>query len=112
MQCAMTKEDTLKMIIRKVLYQCRENINFVHEVYRQTFLLGFTHSLVIRKVINLYKDLIQGNFLEVPCYLLEPCESNLTPVVSNKLQKLRNNSYVDAINESELLKVGSQVLLI
>ena len=48
-------------LVREVLYGSRDNVNFVHEVYRQAFLLNFTHSPAIRKAITVYKDWIQMN---------------------------------------------------
>lgn len=49
------------LIVRDILYSTKENVNFVHEVYRQAFLLNFTHSPAIRKAIAVYKDWIQMN---------------------------------------------------
>lgn len=37
-------------LVREILYGSRENVNFVHEVYRQAFLLSFSHSPAIKKV--------------------------------------------------------------
>ncbi len=59
-------------IVREILYGCRENVDFVHEVYRQAFLLSFSHSPAIKKVITVYKDWIQMNVPELPPFLLEP----------------------------------------
>ena len=59
-------------LVRDILYSSRENVNFVHEVYRQAFLLSFSHSPAIKKVITVYKDWIQMNVLELPPFLLEP----------------------------------------
>merc|ERR1712223_1569966 len=59
-------------MVRDILYGSRENVNFVHEVYRQAFLLSFSHSPAIKKVISVYKDWIQMNVSELPPFLLEP----------------------------------------
>ena len=59
-------------LVRDILYGSRENVNFVHEVYRQSFLLSFSHSPAIKKVISVYKDWIQMNVSELPPFLLEP----------------------------------------
>lgn len=48
-------------LIREVLYGSRDNVNFIHELYRQAFLLDFTHAGAIRKAIGAYKDWIQTN---------------------------------------------------
>jgi len=49
------------MLVRDVLYGNRDNVNFVHELYRQAFLLDFNHAGAIRKAIVVYKDWIQMN---------------------------------------------------
>lgn len=48
-------------LVREVLYGSRDNVNFIHELYRQAFLLDFTHAGAIRKAIGAYKDWIQTN---------------------------------------------------
>ena len=48
-------------LVREVLYGTRHNVNFVHEVYRQSFLLSFSHSPAMKRVITVYKDWIQMN---------------------------------------------------
>lgn len=48
-------------LVRDVLYGNRDNVNFVHELYRQAFLLDFSHAGAIRKAIAVYKDWIQMN---------------------------------------------------
>lgn len=48
-------------MVREVLYGNRDNVNFVHELYRQAFLLDFNHAGTIRKAIAVYKDWIQMN---------------------------------------------------
>eukprot|EP00092_Neocalanus_flemingeri_P011414 GFUD01012300.1.p1 GENE.GFUD01012300.1~~GFUD01012300.1.p1 ORF type:complete len:1967 (-),score=283.48 GFUD01012300.1:286-6186(-) len=59
-------------LVREVLYGTRHNVNFVHEVYRQSFLLSFSHSPAMKRVITVYKDWIQMNVQELPPFLLEP----------------------------------------
>lgn len=49
------------MLVREVLYGSRDNVNFVHELYRQAFLLDFHHAGAIRKAIAVYKDWVQMN---------------------------------------------------
>lgn len=48
-------------LVREILYGTRDNVNLVHEVYRQAFLLSFTYSPAIRRAITVYKDWIQMN---------------------------------------------------
>ncbi len=56
---ASTRNTIEGNLVRDILYASRENVNFVHEVYRQAFLLSFSHSPAIKKVITVYKDWIQ-----------------------------------------------------
>lgn len=49
------------ILVREVLYGSRDNVNFVHEIYRQAFLLDFTHAGAVRKAIAVYKDWVQMN---------------------------------------------------
>lgn len=109
-------------IVRDVLCSSRDNVNFIHEVYRQAFLLTFqpAHTLAIRKVVAVYKDLIQsgGNAaasgIEVPPYVLEPLElegsaghdSHMLSAGNEAAQRssrLRNDSYLGAIQKENLL---------
>ncbi len=62
---ASTRNTIEGNLVRDILYASRENVNFVHEVYRQAFLLSFSHSPAIKKVITVYKDWIQVNINDV-----------------------------------------------
>ena len=64
-------------LVRDILYGSRENVNFVHEVYRQSFLLSFSHSPAIKKVISVYKGRAHHMF---------------SPIL-----KLRNNEFISRI---------------
>merc|ERR1719410_751567 len=57
---------------------------FIHEVFRQAFLLSFSHSPAMKRVITVYKDWIQMNVQEMPQFLLEP---------SNYLERSEENFY-------------------
>lgn len=48
-------------IIRDTLYKSRENVNLIHEIFRQSFLLNFNWAIAIRRTITVYKDWIQLN---------------------------------------------------
>ncbi|XP_066993863.2 probable Rho GTPase-activating protein CG5521 isoform X2 [Anabrus simplex] len=118
-------------LVREVLYSNRENVNFVHEVYRQAFLLNFTHSPAIRKAITVYKDWIQMNVPELPPFMLEPLESHKEDqgrsgppsydyhsteggegMETTRMTRLRNDSYLGAIHRENLLvRAGLQNLL-
>ncbi|CAM1331539.1 RALGAPA2 (predicted) [Pycnogonum litorale] len=74
-----TVEDHLHfehMIVRNTLYANRDNVNFVHKVFHQAFLLPFNYSRAIKRVIECYKDWIQMNLSELPVFMLEPLEVN------------------------------------
>lgn len=110
-----TDEDLANQIVHDVLCSSRDNINFIHEIYRQAFLLNFNHAVAIRKTIAVYKDLIQMNLPELPIYMLEPSEDS--PRLSDEQQdgfrpgRLRNDSYLGAIHKENLLvRAGSQNL--
>lgn len=109
-------EELAAQIVRDVLCSTRDNVNFIHEIYRQAFLLNFSHSLAIRKAITVYKDLIQFSMPELPTYILEPPEEALrsdeSHLESNKPNRLRNDSYIGAIHKENLIvRAGLQVLI-
>ena len=59
--CIIFSEDpntSAGMLVREVLYSSRENVNLVHEIYRQAFLLDMTQAAAIRISITVYKDWI------------------------------------------------------
>ncbi|KAJ8941931.1 hypothetical protein NQ318_013264 [Aromia moschata] len=108
-------EELATQIVRDVLCGTRDNVDFVHELYRQAFLLNFTHVVAIRKIIAVYKDLIQSNANELPPYALEPPEDvsrggeELAP--ESRPGRLRNDSYLGAIHKENLLvRAGMQNL--
>jgi hypothetical protein len=106
-------------IVRQVLYGSRDNINFIHEIFRQAFLFPFTCSPAIRRVIAVYKDWIQcsANVPTLPVFMLEPLESVESPsspdehLLTARL-RLRNHSYIGAIqSENVLVRAGLQNVL-
>ncbi|XP_044599551.1 ral GTPase-activating protein subunit alpha-1 isoform X3 [Cotesia glomerata] len=117
------------VLVREVLYGSRDNVNFVHEIYRQAFLLDFTHAGAIRKAIAVYKDWIQMN--EIPPFMLEPLdnlkdrenedskvnsflenENDKSPSDNYRLTRLRNDSYLGAIHRENLfVRAGLQNVL-
>ncbi|XP_032455562.1 probable Rho GTPase-activating protein CG5521 isoform X2 [Nasonia vitripennis] len=117
---------TAMTLVREVLYGSRDNVNFIHEMYRQAFLLDFTHAGAIRKAIGAYKDWIQMN--EVPPFMLEPldghrdkdyeenqkrdAEADKSPQDSLRFSRLRNDSYLGAIHRENLfVRAGLQNVL-
>ncbi|XP_013400060.1 ral GTPase-activating protein subunit alpha-1-like isoform X2 [Lingula anatina] len=61
-------------IVRSVLFSTQENVNLVHEVFRQALLLPFYHSGAIKKVLAVYKDWLQ-NEADRPVFMKEPNDS-------------------------------------
>ncbi|XP_078043542.1 putative Rho GTPase-activating protein CG5521 isoform X9 [Augochlora pura] len=114
-------------LVREVLYGNRDNVNFVHELYRQAFLLDFNHAGAIRKAIAVYKDWIQMN--ELPPFMLEPLDTHKdrdledsfrkdgndfdrSPSESYRQTRLRNDSYLGAIHRENLfIRAGLQNVL-
>ncbi|XP_035724570.1 probable Rho GTPase-activating protein CG5521 isoform X8 [Vespa mandarinia] len=114
-------------LVREVLYGNRDNVNFVHELYRQAFLLDFSHAGAIRKAIAVYKDWIQMN--ELPPFMLEPLdghkerdyddslkkdsnETDKSPSENFRQTRLRNDSYLGAIHRENLfIRAGLQNVL-
>lgn len=99
-------------LIRDVLYSTRDNINFVHEVYRQAFLLNYSSKSqinAIRTAIAAYKEWMSGT---PPPFLLEPDESGSNgsgsssagpEMMQPRSQRLRTDSYLGAITKENLL---------
>lgn len=61
-------------VAREVFYSSRENVNFIHEMYRQAFLLDFAHAGAIRKAIGAYKDWIQMNVIKINKLMKTDCD--------------------------------------
>ncbi|XP_053376419.1 ral GTPase-activating protein subunit alpha-2-like isoform X3 [Mercenaria mercenaria] len=64
-------------IVRSVMYSTRENINIVHEIFRQALLFSFKHGGAIRRVIAVYKDWFQNDSDNKPVFMLEPSDFGL-----------------------------------
>uniref|UniRef100_A0A1I8P732 Rap-GAP domain-containing protein n=1 Tax=Stomoxys calcitrans TaxID=35570 RepID=A0A1I8P732_STOCA len=115
------------LIVRDVLYSTRENVNFIHEVYRQAFLLNFTTKAqieAIRCAIAVYRDWMTGN--TPPPFLLEPEENSGTAALQQQQQnsrenaggtpkanhRMRNPSYVGAMTRDNVgVRAGLQNIL-
>jgi len=64
-------------IVKKVFYSTRENVNYIHEVFRQAFLLPLTEGETITKVASLYTEWIKTQKEKpecVPVFMEEPIE--------------------------------------
>lgn len=99
-------------LIKDVLYATRDNINFVHEVYRQAFLLNYNSRAqigAIRTAIATYKEWMSGT---PPPFLLEPEDNSGNHDTVPRNQRLRTDSYLVAITKENLLvRAGSQNVL-
>lgn len=76
--------------------------------------MNFSHVVAVRKIIQVYKDLIQGNMTEVPPYVLEPPDDLIRSQQDSdngRTGRLRNDSYLGAIHKENLLvRAGMQVI--
>lgn len=61
-------------LVRTVLYSSRANVNLIHEIFRQAFLMPFTQSITMKKVVSVYKDWIFCNTADIPPFMKEPEE--------------------------------------
>lgn len=105
-------------LAQDVLYSTRENVNFVNEVYRQAFLLGFASKSQIgatRTAIAVYKEWMSSS---PPPFFFEPVDGNSalptgsTDVTPPRSQRLRTDSYLGAISKENLLvRAGLQNVL-
>ncbi|XP_062564047.1 probable Rho GTPase-activating protein CG5521 isoform X2 [Armigeres subalbatus] len=114
---------TQTQLVRDVLYSSRETINFVHEIYRQAFLMSFTSKSQIeamRIAISVYRDWMST--IPPPAFLLEPdtSEASLSgssvdvqqPGTRPNSQRLRTDSYLGAISkENVIIRAGLQNVL-
>lgn len=111
---------TQAQIVRDVMYSSRDTVNFVHEVYRQAFLLNFTSKSQIdamKVTIGMYRDWMSTS--TPPPFLFEPDESSSTGSSldssasgSVKPQRLRTDSYIGAITkENTSIRAGMQNML-
>ncbi|XP_026816588.1 ral GTPase-activating protein subunit alpha-1 isoform X1 [Rhopalosiphum maidis] len=73
-------------IVRDTLYKSRENVNLIHEIFRQAFLLNFSWAMAIRRTIAVYKDWIQLSVSQQPPFMLDPDGTNV------QMSSLDNNA--------------------
>ncbi|XP_052770134.1 ral GTPase-activating protein subunit alpha-2-like isoform X3 [Mya arenaria] len=93
-------------IVRNVMYSTRENINIVHEIFRQALLFSFKHGGAIRRVIAVYKDWFQTEGDLRPVFMLEPSESplalGLPPDLSQSLSDiLEEDGSTDSLDSAQ-----------
>uniref|UniRef100_H2Z705 Rap-GAP domain-containing protein n=1 Tax=Ciona savignyi TaxID=51511 RepID=H2Z705_CIOSA len=56
-------------LVRSVLYSTRQNVNIVHEMFRQTFMLPLTEVPTMRRVVKVYQEWIQDG--DIPVFMEE-----------------------------------------
>lgn len=108
-------------LVRDVLYSTKDMVNFVHEVYRQAFLLGFTSKAQIdamKMSISVYRDWMSN---AKPPFLLEPSmvgggggdvSESSSGSMTTPPRKLRTDSYIGAISkENVAIRAGLQNVL-
>ncbi|GAB0092803.1 Probable Rho GTPase-activating protein CG5521 [Sergentomyia squamirostris] len=99
-------------LVRDVLYSTRETVNFVHEVYRQAFMLGYTSKGQIEAIkmgIAVYRDWMSNT---PPPFLLEPDDGGHGGEKVPRNQRLRTDSYIGAIyKENLIIRSGLQNVL-
>jgi hypothetical protein len=111
---------TQNQIVRDVLYSTRDTVNFLHEVYRQAFLLNFTSKSQIdamKTTIGMYRDWMSTS--QPPPFLLEPedSSSNGSSLDSSasgpaRPQRLRADSYIGAMTKENVsIRAGMQNML-
>lgn len=111
---------TQAQIVRDVLYSSRDTVNFLHEVYRQAFLLNFTSKSQIdamKVTIGMYRDWMSTS--TPPPFILEADDtsstgSSLDSSASGpaRPQRLRADSYIGAITKESLsIRAGMQNML-
>lgn len=54
------------------LTSTRSNVNLVHQILNQAFLMPFTQSETMREVVSVYREWIYKNYNQVPIFLDEP----------------------------------------
>ncbi|XP_071516520.1 ral GTPase-activating protein subunit alpha-2 isoform X1 [Panulirus ornatus] len=105
------------VMVRDILFSSRENINFIHELFRQALCLSFRYAAVMKTVIFTYKDWIQMNAPEMPPFMLEPLEGGANPrdegvaLENNVQRRMRNESYLGAVNKDIHIRAGLQNVL-
>ncbi|GFO04867.1 ral GTPase-activating protein subunit alpha-1, partial [Plakobranchus ocellatus] len=89
-------------IVRAVLYSTRDNVNIVHECFRQALLQSFRHTSAIRKVIGVYKEWFQDSPMSSALslqHLSAPSDAESTGAGAVGRSNLRTRSYLGAVQD-------------
>ena len=63
-------------LVRSTICSSRSHVNLVNELFRQAFLLPFSQSITMRRVISVYKEWVSKTSPEVPLFLEFPRNEN------------------------------------
>ena len=63
-------------IVYNFLTSSRANVNLVHQILNQAFLMPFWQAETMREVVGVYREWIYKNYNQVPIFLSEPTTSN------------------------------------
>lgn len=66
-------------VVRKILCSTRSNVNLVHELLRQAFLLPLTQSITMRQVLQVYKEWINNPSNDIIPFIHEPSNDHHHP---------------------------------
>ncbi|XP_036363522.1 ral GTPase-activating protein subunit alpha-1 isoform X5 [Octopus sinensis] len=88
-------------IVKSVLFSTRENVNVVHEAFRQALLFSFNHALAMRRVIAVYKDWFQQHAEELPVFMQEPVDEGQGCGLREDNTELNQHSLSDIMEEDE-----------
>ncbi|XP_054153111.1 ral GTPase-activating protein subunit alpha-1-like isoform X2 [Oppia nitens] len=64
-------------IINSVFNSSRVYVNLIHSLFKEAFLLPFSHAITIRKVITVYRHWIYGTSTQMPTFIEFPVQSNV-----------------------------------
>ena len=59
-------------IINCVFNSSRINVNLIHSLFKEAFLLPFSQAMTVRKVITVYRHWIYGTATHMPVFIEEP----------------------------------------
>ncbi|CAG2174785.1 unnamed protein product, partial [Oppiella nova] len=63
-------------IINNVFNSSRVYVNLIHSLFKEAFLLPFSHAITIRKVITVYRHWVYGTASQMPAFIESPIPSN------------------------------------
>ncbi|XP_076305803.1 ral GTPase-activating protein subunit alpha-1 isoform X2 [Tachypleus tridentatus] len=99
-------------IVQSTLYSSRENVNLVHEIFRQAFHFHFHFAPAMRRVVAAYKDWINSDVSEQPVFMQCPSELEVsTKEEAQGLKKMWSGSSTSSQGSTSTETVDSSVTL-